>query len=473
MIYLIPALRKNILIREERYGACLINKETWHYVHIPSFEAFLLSLFDGTRTIDDIARLLKHLKNSPGIDEIKNDVLSLIEGRNEYVEMIGTPLKAGRASVDPDVFLRKRDDTRGKTRLKSPISVDLYLTRRCNLKCNYCFANAKYAGDANAANKNDEMDISTINQLIDQMAELEVKRVLITGGEATLRPDLPEIIKRITGYGINIFLATNAYSISDKLAKKLYDAGLREIQAKLDSPVGMVQDRLSGIEGSGERLIKGIKILKKYPFNLSVASVVTSLNVEEIPGVIRTCAELGVDEVSPRIYASGLSAMHGRGGEYLNPSPGSIRWLEDRMKELQDQYKGIIKIKPLDSSLFMKKKESEVPFCSGLVSSCTVFENGSVLPCELLYDGSDGYIIGNVKTASLYDIWHSERSKRWTGRKGLTGEFCPSCGEYDRCKGGCPVKSIVAYGKWLVDPFCIRAPPPTNIRFFEPSKSIR
>ncbi len=470
---MIPALKKHIIIREERYGACLINKETWRYIRVPSFEGFLLSLFDGTRTIDGIARLLNHLKNSPGMDTIKQDILSLVEERNEYVEMIGMPLKARRVSIDPDVFLHKRDDPGGRTRLKSPISVDLYLTRRCNLKCIYCFANARYAGDVGDAHKNDEMDLDTVCRIIDQMAELDVKSVLITGGEATLRPDLPEIIKRITSHGIDVFLATNAYSMSDRQANKLHAAGLRKIQAKLDSPGGRIQDRLSGVEGSVERLIKGIKTLKKYPFDLSVASVVTSLNVEEIPGVIRACAELGVDEVSPRIYASGLFAFYGRGGEYLNPSPGSILWLEEKIRELQDRYKGVIKVKPLDSPLYAKKKESDVPFCTGLVSSCTIFEDGSVVPCELLYDGSDNYIIGDVRTSSLHDIWHSELSEKWIGREGLTGDICQGCDEYARCKGGCPLKSIVAYGKWLVDPFCIRAPPQTKIKFFEPSDNVR
>lgn len=107
-----------------------------------------------------------------------------------------------------------------------------------------------------------------------------------------------------------------------------------------------------------------------------------------------------------------------------------------------------------------------MPMCPGLISYCTILENGLIVPCEMVADFSNEFIIGDAKKTSLIDIWNSEKAKRWVLRKNpKVGEPCSSCNEFGRCKGGCPWKSIVAYGKWLCDPTCIKAHNPTEISF--------
>jgi len=403
-IDLIPALRQNVIFREEPHGAILLNntKDNYgKYLLISPFEAFIISFFDGTRTIRDISNLLTNLRNSPDEQTIQKDINSFIQQRNGFIELIKFPLKTGRIQIDPLKFLSKPNIFSRPTRSFKPLWVDLYITRECNLKCIYCFANAKFIGNKNRRERS-EVHRDRLYDLIYQIADLEIKRILLTGGEPTLIPYLPEIINLLITRNIEVILATNTYSMSDKLAQKLGESGLQEVQAKLDAATPKIQDKLSGIGGSLINLIKGIKILKQHSFKVSVASVATSLNIREIPQVIRICADLGVDAVSPRIYTPGIWALNGRGGSYLNPTPDSILWLEHKIADLKEVYKNSMEISSFESSMLNKKREKEVPRCPGFISSCAILENGLVVPCETLADFSNDFIIGNVNGKAIW-----------------------------------------------------------------------
>jgi MoaA/NifB/PqqE/SkfB family radical SAM enzyme len=276
----------------------------------------------------------------------------LVQNKSKFIELINMPLEKGRNQINPYIFLSKPDIYKRPNRAHTPLSIELYVTRKCNLNCVYCFANAKYKDYHTDGDRCYEMPLDKINCLIDQIAELQIEKIVLAGGEPTLRPDLAQIIHRLTNYGIKVFLATNAYSISDKQAQELKDAGLKAIQTKLDAANPKTQDMLSGVKGSYEKLIKGIETLKKHSFEVFTAAVVTSWNIKEIPEVIKLCVNLGVDEVRPRIYTPGIWALHGRGGQYLNPSPDSIQWLEKEIETLQEKFKSIIKISSIASSNF-------------------------------------------------------------------------------------------------------------------------
>ena len=68
-----------------------------------------------------------------------------------------------------------------------PIYVQFYITARCNLTCQQC--NIIYANSDMR-----ECTISEIEKIADNLAEMGVAIVLLTGGEPFIRRDLPEII---------------------------------------------------------------------------------------------------------------------------------------------------------------------------------------------------------------------------------------------------------------------------------------
>lgn len=107
----------------------------------------------------------------------------------------------------------------------------LSVTDLCNYRCNYCLPNG-YQGKA----KTDELTLPEIETLIAVFAQNGTRKIRITGGEPTLRPDLAEIIAicRTRPEIQHIALTTNAFKLG-KLFPQLRTAGLDKLNVSIDS----------------------------------------------------------------------------------------------------------------------------------------------------------------------------------------------------------------------------------------------
>lgn len=121
----------------------------------------------------------------------------------------------------------------------------LSLTDRCNLRCSYCTAHGH--APAAAPLRRDE-----IARLVAIFGRLGVRRVRLTGGEPTLRPDLLEIVRDVRATpGIEeIALTTNGFRLGE-LAVPLREAGISRLNVSLDTLDG---DRLARICGRPVRI---------------------------------------------------------------------------------------------------------------------------------------------------------------------------------------------------------------------------
>jgi len=115
-----------------------------------------------------------------------------------------------------------------------PSLVNIDLTNRCNLRCYYCFANSAASGYVY------EPTFEQVEEMVDMVANIKPHApasIQFSGGEPTLRDDLPEIIKMTRAKGIpQIQIATNGIRIAKdvEFAKKIADAGLDTAYLKFD-----------------------------------------------------------------------------------------------------------------------------------------------------------------------------------------------------------------------------------------------
>ena len=78
--------------------------------------------------------------------------------------------------------------------------VDFQVTSMCNLRCEFCCGADKRKKDSS---------LNEICETIDKLNNIGVDRIVITGGEALIRPDIDDIIKYISEKGIKVYLSTN------------------------------------------------------------------------------------------------------------------------------------------------------------------------------------------------------------------------------------------------------------------------
>jgi cyclic pyranopterin phosphate synthase len=142
-----------------------------------------------------------------------------------------------------DTFGRVADDLR--------ISV----TDRCNFRCTYCMP----AEGLVWLPKDEILTFEELTRLLALFVGLGVRSVKVTGGEPTVRADLPELIRmfRSVAPGIDLSMTTNGVLL-DRLAAPLADAGLDRATISLDSLVRHRFEEMTRRDAL-ERVLAGIR----------------------------------------------------------------------------------------------------------------------------------------------------------------------------------------------------------------------
>ena len=106
------------------------------------------------------------------------------------------------------------------------------VTDRCNFRCVYCMPEEGLAWLPKA----ELLTYEEIGALVGELAPLGLRRVRITGGEPTIRPDLERLVAMIRAVGAieDISLSTNGVKLP-ALAQPLRDAGLDRVNISVDS----------------------------------------------------------------------------------------------------------------------------------------------------------------------------------------------------------------------------------------------
>ncbi len=118
----------------------------------------------------------------------------------------------------------------------------LSITDFCNFHCNYCLPDG-YQGKR----AKNELTLAEINTLLQAFAQVDTKKVRITGGEPSLRRDVSEIIELAsTTTGIEtVAMTSNGYKLS-RHSQKWQSAGLNQLNISIDSFNPQVFQQITG-----------------------------------------------------------------------------------------------------------------------------------------------------------------------------------------------------------------------------------
>lgn len=111
----------------------------------------------------------------------------------------------------------------------------LSLTEVCNFKCRYCLPGG-YDKPSGSNRETAELNLSEIEYLLKGVARAGFKKLRLTGGEPTLRRDLPRILSLASSLGSfeQIALSTNGWNLA-RSARSFFEAGLSQVNVSVDS----------------------------------------------------------------------------------------------------------------------------------------------------------------------------------------------------------------------------------------------
>lgn len=139
--------------------------------------------------------------------------------------------------------------------MKSPKSVDILFTSRCNLSCKYC---SNSTGDIP-----EDLPISEWIQFIEELGRNSVLNIGIGGGEPFIRDDLTELIESIVRNRMRYTIVSNGSLITESIASFIASTGRCDsIQISIDGSHSQPHDVFRG-KGSFHGAINGLECLRK------------------------------------------------------------------------------------------------------------------------------------------------------------------------------------------------------------------
>lgn len=166
----------------------------------------------------------------------------------------------------------------------SLLEIDIKLGFACNQNCRHCAV----AGKRHAP----------MPSLTEVCAEIEfyrdrgATRLVLTGGEPTLRHDLVEIVRYAARGGFDdIHLQTNATGLTHgQMASQLAEAGLTSALVSLHGPSAKVHNRIIRRPGGFAHTVAGLHALQRQRVRLATNTVVTRDNVTHLPAIVQFVA---------------------------------------------------------------------------------------------------------------------------------------------------------------------------------------
>ncbi|NOH02197.1 MAG: radical SAM protein [Chloroflexi bacterium] len=310
-------------------------------------------------------------------------------------------------------------------RPSAPYRMDLALTYRCNNDCGHCY---------NARERTfPELTTDQWKRVLDQLWGLGVPHIVFTGGEATLRNDLPELIQHAESNGQITGLNTNARRLMDMdYVKRLVNAGLDHVQITVESCAPEVHDEMMHVKGAFRQTVAGVNNVLKTRLYVMTNTTMLKTNVHTLPATLDFLADLGVPTIglNALIYSGqGLTVGTGLDESELQPI------LDMAVKKTAAHGQKLIWYTPTQYCKFDPTASNlGVKGCTASLYSMCIESNGNVLPCQSYY-----HPLGNILTDSWDSIWNHKLSVQLRERRNLPFK-CETCPIVTECGGGCPLQ---------------------------------
>lgn len=146
-----------------------------------------------------------------------------------------------------------------------PEGVAWDVTNNCNLRCKHCFNNS---GDKNYYDL--DHDLCDYKVILHDIIRLNPLQCCLCGGEPLLHAHIYEIISGLTSNGILTNIVSNGIAIDEKVAKKLRECKINNVQISVDG-LGYQHDIFRNGNNVFDKAIDAIILLKKNNIKVLVS----------------------------------------------------------------------------------------------------------------------------------------------------------------------------------------------------------
>lgn len=408
-------LRLDLRFEEDGTGVLTINASRVLFLSHTAAE-YVHSFIEG-KTEKEIVREMRR--------RYRVDEATVLKDYQEVLFVVNTFAKT--PDVCPISYLGVNKIEPFQKELSAPYRMDLAITYRCNNNCVHCYAGGP--------RETKELSTAEWFAVINRIEELGIPHVVFTGGEPTLREDLPKLIAHAQQVGLVSGLVTNGRLLKDaSYFNSLVDAGLDHVQITLESHNPKVHDKITGVRGSWEETLQGLKnAIASSIYTLSN----TTLNKWNVKGIIKTIKflhKLGLNQ-----FACNSLIYSGKAPDVVKDFALEDSSLEPILTKIKKKVNELgmeftwytpteyCVLDPLQLDLGIKS-------CSACRISMCIEPDGTVIPCQSYFTP-----LGNILKDDWRKIWKNPLCLKLRARK-YVPEKCFDCPTLHVCGGGCPLK---------------------------------
>ena len=305
-------------------------------------------------------------------------------------------------------------------RMSAPHRMDLMISAmtregrwHCNQKCLHCYAAGQTLGET------PELTTDQWKSLLEKLRRANIPQVTFTGGEPTLRPDLPELVEAAQWFVTR--LNTNGRLLTPMLCQKLYDASLDSVQVTLYSHDKDIHNALVGADGFDDT-VAGIRAAVAAGLSVSVNTPLCSLNTA-YDETLRFVHGLGVRYVT----CSGLIPSGGAVGDESRATALTEQQLTDVLTKAVAVTEELEMELDFTSPGWLKEETLRalgltlVPSCGACLSNMAIAPDGGVIPCQSWLSSRP---LGNILADDWDKIWQSERCAAIRAKSAKMEQLC-------------------------------------------------
>lgn len=309
-------------------------------------------------------------------------------------------------------------------RPSAPYRMDLALTYRCNNECGHCY-NAR-------PRSYPELPTQQWINILNRLWEAGIPHVVFTGGEPTLRADLPDLIAHAQQLGQITGVNSNGRRFADKhYVHELIRAGLDHVQITMESHDPAIHNAMVGSEHAWEQTVFGINNVVDSRLYVMTNTTMLRQNSPYLNQTLQFLADL-------RVPTIGLNALiyAGKGcdSDAGIPETELHSLLELARQKTSENHQRLIWYTPTQYCNFDPvQMDLGVKGCTAALYNMCTEPNGDVIPCQSYYQS-----VGNLLVDPWENIWLNPLCQSLRERTVLPSK-CNDCTFLTECGGGCPL----------------------------------
>lgn len=313
-------------------------------------------------------------------------------------------------------------------------TVYLRMTPLCNLKCIIC-DEWNYDVHSERHKKGNMLSTEEYKRLIDNLVDFKVERLQFGGGEALVRKDTTELILYAKQKGLTTRILTNGVLLSNIKVAKSLAKGIDEVWFSIDSPDPDTHDKIRGVKGTFNKVMKGIDNLNSIrnenshrPFKICVATHFSPHNIFNPEKLIDLLYEKKIDfMLCTPTYDGNYGETHFSTNINSEEDRKNLITMIHEVRKFIYSSKVPIQTNPLSLDIAKKyysdpKSISRFKCLIGGYDLAFIETNGEVYPCTA-YPVS----MGNIKKIGFdfEKLWHGQQAK--DVRKRIKHLECGGC----------------------------------------------